>query len=222
LQQQVLFFVPKSTTVAVDTDNDVFVYCFDKSQRFRAMTYYDAMPYRCGTRSADGRIFLASGAKVWFYRNQFEPLHMDLAIPASQAFSDGALFDDGTGFFDAGLSGTFNGTPIPFSMATPWSDFKSPEKVKASRYLHTIMEGSALATVDMYTDRFPAISNSMLFTVTDTPATHEEASRPINNDLLYAWPQTFTRTKLRVHGTASDAFSILSLGLLYIEGGYRR
>lgn len=205
-----------------DADNDVYVYCSDKSQKFRAMTYYDNMPYRCGCRTSDGRVFLGTGRQVYYYRNQFEPLHIDFARPDDQAWSDGVDWDDGTGWNEAGLGGTYSGTDIAFAMSTPWTDMKEPEKLKEARYLHALFEGDGAITVEQYNDRFSAVQLRQTFMQTEQPTTYDAVVRPINNDQLYAWNSKFTRARLRVTGTTNKALRIISLGLLYMAGGFRR
>lgn len=220
IAQQVLFFVPKGT--GISDDNDVYVFCVDKTQKFRAMAYFDAMPYRSGARSADGRIFLSSTTNILYYRNQYEPQYVDSGVPGSQAWDDNTVWDDATGWTDTGAGQTYVGTPITFAMSTPWSDFREPEKFKEGRYLHCMMEGAGIVTVTQYNDRFDNAQLSMQFTMSTAPAVPETTTRPLNNDQLYAWPSKFTRAKLRVSGSTSNGLALLSLGLLYLPGGHRR
>ncbi len=222
IASQVLFFIPKDTTVTSTTDNDVYVFCIDKTQRFRAMALFSEMPYRCGARSSDGRIFLAAGTKVWYYRNQYEPVYVDNGVPGQQPWSDNTNWDDGTGWTGSGASATYTGTPIAFTIGTPWSDHKEPERQKDSRYLHVLMEGEGIVNVEMYTDRFAPVQLSMQFTQTEFPAANSAVLRPLNNDQLYAWNAKYTRARLRLHGTTVAALSLISVGVLYLQGGYRR
>lgn len=208
--------------VPADAANYVYVFCVDKSQRFRAMTLFDAMPYRCGARSGDGRIFFGNGTVIHYYRNQYEPLYLDDAIPGSQAWSDATLWDDGTGWAGEGVELTYTGSPIAYAVSTPWTDHKEPEKVKASRYLHCMMDGDGVVNIDMYTDRFEQKQLSMSFVQSTYPGSSQSLTKPLNNDGLYAWNANYTRARLRVHGTATEALSLLSVGLLYLLGGYRR
>lgn len=209
-------------SVAADADNDVYVYCVDKSQKFRAFTYFNDMPYRCGTRTPDGRIFLAGLSRIYYYRNQFEPIHVDFAERAAQPWDDDMRFDDMTAWDEPGLRGTYDGSPIVFSATTPWSDMRMPEQQKDARYLHCVMEGAGAVVVEQYNDRFAQLQLQMRFNMTAEPQTPEQIYRPLNNDQLYAWNCKFTRAKLRVHGQTKQQLALVSLGLLYLPGGYRR
>jgi hypothetical protein len=218
--QQLLFFVPKSTTVTATTDNDVFVYCFDKAQKLRAWTLYSNMPFRAGCRTTEGRVYLASGTEVFRYHNQAEPVFADNAIEDQQAWSDGTLFTDGTGWEEPGSLG---GSPISYSFTLPWTDLKHPAKMKQSKYLLQTVEGeSGEYTVFMDIDRYETASLQATFTSTIEPSASGLAERPSNNDQLYAWPQRFHRMRIRVEGTAYASTAFISLGLLYQVGGIRR
>lgn len=220
IANHVLFFIPKSATIDSDTDNHVYVFAFDKSQKFRAMNYFEEMRYRSGCRSAEGRIFLTRGVNVYYYRNQYEPLYTDYSTPAEQPWDDGTLWDDGTGWFDTDT--VFDGDPITFSWATPYSDMRAPERVKNSKYLSILAQGAGAITVEMFTDRFDTAQLSMAFTQTEFPSSSTAVSRPSNNDKLYAWPMKFTRAKLRVSGSTSSRLDFIALTLFYNGGSVRR
>lgn len=218
IHQHVLFFVPNALS---QTDCKVFVYCYDRSQRFKAWTTFSQMNYTSGCRSEEGRVFLSQGTKLYYYRNQFDPVYTDYSISEAQPWSDGTFWDDGTGW--VGLDGTFTGTDIPFSMATPKSNMRDPIHTKHSRYLSIDMEGDADVTVEMFIDRFPTAALSMSFTQTNMPqGTGVLALRPINNEQLYAWPSKFIRAQLRMSGSTNRAMKIVALGLLYLKGSIRR
>ena len=216
----VTYTVPPGYTIG--DENDVYVLCSDKSQKFRAMAKFDNMPYRCAARSADGRIFVGKDLSIWYYRNQYEPQYVDDGVRGSQPWSDDVYWDDDTGWLDPGLDDAWTGDPIPFAISTPWSDFKEPDKQKDGRYLHCMMEGAGNVTIEQFNDRFDQAQLSMAFTMTQTPSAPGVALRPLNNDQLYAWNSKFTRTRLRVSGDTQQQLSLLSLGLLYLPGGYRR
>lgn len=217
IAHQILFFIPVIDTVTATTQNEVFVYCYDKSQRFRAWTRYDAMPYRSACRTTEGRIFYGAGTTVRYYHNAYEPRYTDVGTIAEQNWDDGDAWDDGTGWEEA-----YPETPISFSMSMPWADFKQPLNVKYSKYLSTFSEGNGSYTVDMYVDEFPDPSLSMLFTQDGIPHGATYGNRPPNNEQLYAWPQKFIRMRFRISGSASEAFSLIAVGILYLTGSVRR
>lgn len=218
---QLMFFVPKETPIDSDTDNNVFVYCFDKSRRYRAMAYYDNMAYRSACRSAESRIFLSRGALVYFYHNEAEPLHMDYSVEGGVTWDDGTTWDDGELWFDAGDG--FVGAAIPYAWSTPYSDMQQPAAIKSSKYMMLLAEGAGLVTVDMYTDRFDAAPTlSVAMTQTTDPVSPTLAARPSNNGQVYAWPATFRRARIRVHGSASQALNFISVTLMYNRGSVRQ
>jgi hypothetical protein len=202
--------------------SDVYVLCIDKSQKFRAMARFEDMAYRCGARSADGRVFFGKGQRLWYYRNQYEPQYIDDGVRGTQPWSDDTNFSDGTGWYEATAGDTWSGNAINFALSTPWSDFKEPDKVKEGKYLHCVMEGAGNVTIEQYNDRFEQPQLSMAFTMSTLPAGPDVMTRPLNNDHLYAWNSKFTRARLRVYGATKQSLALLSLGLLYLPGGYRR
>ena len=217
IAHQILFFIPVVDAVTATTQNEVFVYCYDKSQRFRAWTRYADMPYRAACRTTEGRIFYGAGTAVRYYHNAYEPRYTDVGTIAQQNWDDGDAWDDGTGWEEV-----YTETPISFSMSMPWADFKQPLNVKYSKYLSTFSEGSGTYTVDMYVDEFPDPSLSMLFVQDSGPHGASYNHRPPNNEQLYAWPQKFIRMRFRISGSASEAFSLIAVGILYLTGSVRR
>ena len=217
IAHQILFFIPVVDAVTATTQNEVFVYCYDKSQRFRAWTRYADMPYRAACRTTEGRIFYGAGTAVRYYHNAYEPRYTDVGTIAQQNWDDGDAWDDGTGWEEG-----YTETPISFSMSMPWADFKQPLNVKYSKYLSTFSEGNGTYTVDMYVDEFPDPSLSMLFTQDGPPHGATYDNRPPNNEQLYAWPQKFIRMRFRISGSASEAFSLIAVGILYLTGSVRR
>ena len=217
IAHQILFFIPVVDAVTATTQNEVFVYCYDKSQRFRAWTRYADMPYRAACRTTEGRIFYGAGTAVRYYHNAYEPRYTDVGTIAQQNWDDGDAWDDGTGWEEG-----YTETPIAFSMSMPWADFKQPLNLKYSKYLSTFSEGSGTYTVDMYVDEFPDPSLSMLFTQDGIPHGATYDNRPPNNEQLYAWPQKFIRMRFRISGSASEAFSLIAVGILYLTGSVRR
>jgi hypothetical protein len=216
IAQHLMFFVPKSTTVTSTTDNHVFVYCFDKAQRFKAWTYFDGMPYRSTARSAENRTFFASNNKIWYYRNQYDPLYNDASALATQTWDDGTSWDDATNWIGEA------GAPIAFEFEMPWSDLREPGKIKQSKYFATTFEGAASVHTNMYIDGFTSESLSTDFTQTDLPVSGEDFLRPSNNAQLIAWPQKFESFRLKFTGSASSFFSIVAIRLAYLAGSIRR
>lgn len=219
IAQHILFFVPKSDTVTTTTDNNVYVYCFDRSQRFRAWSYFDQMAYRCGTRTTEGRIFLAQGTKVFFYHNQYNPLYNDYAVGGSQPWDTGQQWDDGLGWEE--LSNAV-GTAIPYAFTVPWTDLRKPGHVKVSKYASVTCEGSGTYTLQMFVDNFIQPELSMTFQMTEIPAGPDLAVRPANNNQLYAWPHKFKKMRLRVEGQSAAYIAFVALQLMYVAGSVRR
>lgn len=217
IAHQILFFIPVIDTVTANTQNDIFVYCYDKSQKFRAWTRYADMPYRAACRTTEGRIFFGAGTDVRYYHNAYEPRYTDVGVIGQQNWDDGDSWDDGTGWEEG-----YTETAIAFSMDMPWADFKQPLNIKHSKYLSTFSEGNGTYTVDMFVDEFPEPSLSMFFTQDGGPHRAAYNHRPPNNEQLYAWPQKFMRMRFRINGTASEAFSIIAVGILYLTGSVRR
>jgi hypothetical protein len=216
IAQHMMFFIPKSTTVTSTTDNHVFVYCFDRAQRFKAWTYFDGMPYRSTARSAENRTFFATNNKIWYYRNQYDPLYNDASIVGAQTWDDGTSWDDATGWIGD------TGSPIQFEFEMPWSDLREPGKIKQSKYFATTFEGAASVLADMYIDGIASESLSADFTQTDFPVNGEDFPRPSNNAQLIAWPQKFESFRLRFTGSAISFFSIVAIRIAYLVGSIRR
>jgi hypothetical protein len=219
IAQHIMFFVPKSDTVAVNTDNNVFVYCFDRALKFNAWAYFDQMAYRCGCRTAEGRIFLAQGVKVFFYHNQYNPLYNDYSIGGTQTWDTGQLWDDNTGWEE--LSNAV-GVPIPYTFATPWSDMRTTGMLKYSKYASVICEGNGTFSLQMFVDDFLQPELSMQFQMTEIPANTNVATRPANNAQLYAWPAKFNSMRLRVTGESNAYIAFVGLQMYYITGSIRR
>lgn len=221
IQQHIFFFIPKSTDVAEDSsvDNDVYVYCFDRGQRFRAWTYFDQMAYRCGCRSAEGRVFLAAGTVIYYYHNQYEPLYNDYAQPGIQSWDSGQMWSDGTGWEETSSA---VGTPIPFAFSLPWTDLKAPTQFKQSKYVSVVAEGAGDFTLSMFVDSFPNAELSMTMRQEEYPEGGNSVYRPANNQQLYAWPAKFDRMRLRVSGETDNYLAFVSLQLLYLTGSLRR
>jgi hypothetical protein len=219
IAQHILFFVPKSDTVTATTDNNVFVYCFDRGQKFRAWSYFDQMAYRCGTRSTEGRIFLAQGTKVFFYHNQNDPLYNDYSVGGTQDWDTGQPWDDNIGWEEAANA---IGTPIPYSFTLPWSDLRAPAKVKYSKYAAVVSEGNGNFSLEMYVDDFLTAELSMAFQMTEIPADTSLSLRPANNSQLYAWPQKFEKMRLRITGSSNAYIAFVGLQMMYITGSIRR
>lgn len=219
IAQHIMFFVPKSDVVTTSTDNNVFVYCFDRLQKFNAWSYFDNMPYRCGTRTTEGRIFLANAAIIYRYHNEYEPLYNDGATLSLQNWSDDTTWDDSTKWSETVPS---VGTPIPFVFSLPWSDLQSTMHIKQSRYISVQAEGEAQYTLQMFIDGFSNPEMSMTFTETNTPATPNQAIRPSNNAQLYAWPQKFEKMRMRIEGSANNYIGFVSIQIAYLVGSIRR
>jgi hypothetical protein len=235
IAQQVMFFVPKSTTVEQTTDNNVYVFCFDKSQKLRAWSYYDQMAYRCGTRTTEGRVFLTQGTKVYYYRNQYEPVYSDYVLPGSQPWNDSTNWNDNTGWQEIS---TGVGVPIPYAFTTPWTDLRKPGNLKQSKYLNVLAEGDGLFTVEMFVDRFSAAELSAQFVVSDDPRSYQyyytdkavtdiahalnAGTRPATTAQLYAWPHKFDLMRLRASGTAISYIAFVALQVAYLGGSIRR
>lgn len=219
LAQQVLFFIPKIDTVTSTTDNDVFVYCYDRTQKLSAWTRFDGLPFRSGHRTTDGRIFLAAGTTLYYYRNAYEPLYTDGVVYNDQDWDDGDPWDDGTGWVEPTL---VTATPIEWSFDLPWTEFNQPLMVKATRFLHLTAEGESTINVGMYTDRFPNPLLSITFISTDTPFNSSVGFRPATNDHQYVWNASFIRMRLSLSGSANSTFSIVAIGVQYLTGSIRR
>ncbi len=228
IASQVLFFVPKASPVTSSTDNTVFVYNFNVGERYRSFTIYDQLAYRCGCRSQENRLFLASGNGVYRYQSRFEPSYGDMRLNTLNS----------------------SATPTPFRLETPWTDLRDPINAKLSKYLQIIAEGSAQFTVDMYVDRQSAAPDlSMEFYASDMPNTSLQTlwnwtdgtdlwtwtgdtglwsdgpaivSRPAISEQLYAWPTKFKRAKFVIHGSATTRLGLVAITLMYHSASIRR
>lgn len=226
IAQHIMFFVPKSTTVTETTDNHVFVFCFDKAQRFKAWTYFDGMPYRSTARSAENRTFFATKKKIVYYRNQYDPLYSDVATEnQNQFWDDNTAWDDGTTWIGE------VGADISYEFEMPWSDLRAPGKIKYSKYLSLICEGSGFINANMLIDRSPNSPIFRKFYNTTNPTNGNEAlpapplglnAYPINNMQLITWPQKFQMFKFVFTGNTSSFFSIVAVRLMYLVGSIRR
>jgi hypothetical protein len=231
IAQHIMFFIPKSATITSDTDNNVFVYCFDRSQKFRAWSYFDQMAYRCGARTAEGRIFLSKGTEVYYYHNQYEQLYSDYSVPGNQRWDTNQYWADGTGWdapadtestVIAGRIGAPVGEAIPYAFSLPWSDMQSPGRIKLSKYMAVSAEGTGSYTVQMYVDELIQPELTMTFQMTTVPTNTELVARPGNNSQLYAWPQKFEKMRMRISGSSNAYIGFVGVQLMYLQGSIRR
>jgi hypothetical protein len=228
IESQVLFFVPKASPVVAATDNNVFVYSFNVGQRYRSFSYFDQLPYRCGCRTQENRIFFGSGNKIYRYQSKFEPFYGDKRLNELDSTA----------------------IPTPFRIETPWTDLRDPVNAKLSRYLQVIAEGSAQFTVDMYVDRQPTEYDlSIDMYASDVPNASTQTQwywlddlgqwtwsgdtglwedgvlirgKPAISEQLYAWPTKFKRAKFVIRGTAVTALSLVAITLMYQSASIRR
>ena len=217
--QAVLLFIPKSKPVTHTTDNHVFVYCFDRTQKFRAWTYFDQLPYRTAVCTVEGRVFFGSKRDIDFYHNHTAPIYTNILDRSHQLWDDGMLWDDGTGWNEATI---WTAQPISFTIAFPWTTMREPGKLKYSKYAQVVAEGGGEFTLAMHIDNLDAPALSMTMQQTVAPAEPPMPLRPANNAQLYAWPQKFEKMRLRITGTTSQKFIFSGLRIMYQVGSIRR
>lgn len=212
---QFLFFVPSNDDIALNTETKAFVYTYRPNLGVTAWARYDGWNFTCGCETQSGRIVFGDvNGKLWLR-----------GVPGDQYLADyldDPTIEDGTG------------VAITFDWELPWSDLNSRAKTKSSRYLLMDTRGTASFNISMYVDRFTldsvladAPQLSADFTAGDAGGFGEgDALYGGGNNTayekLYAWPAKFIFMKLRIRGSTKEALKIVSVGLLYLRGGYSR
>jgi hypothetical protein len=196
-----------------------FVYDRNPTSSKRRWSEFVGWNFRFGCVSNLGRVFLANGANIHVYGTQEDPIYADYV--GTNVLVDGAL--------------TTEGVPISFDWEIPWIDFDKRMSIKHSRYISVEAKGTSQFTLQMfvdnlYKDRFteeytPELE--IVFLGGDTSGFGDAdqpygGGRKLLDEQLWAWPAKFKIAKLRLTGASRQPLQIVSISLMYLEGGIRR
>jgi len=160
----------------------VFVYTNNEKLRYKSWSEYEGMEWVCGCTSLLGRVFLASGTKVFQLGNETfgEKYYADRLLDRDATWANATpytigqlIYDDVTEevfrvlvdhvssalgtFADARVSfpllwEQYLGEDIDFEMELPWFDGKDPMKTKKLRFLSLATKGTSEFTFEIYVD----------------------------------------------------------------------
>lgn len=155
-EQQYLVFVPNGDTLADTTETLCFSYVLSKSLNVKAWAQFKGWNFRCGCRSALGRVFMCVGSQIYVLGDLADPIVADY-VADQDTYSDGTVHTDGTGWTvptDLTLYGspTDTGVPIRFDWQLPWADFAKRMSSKLTRYVSLDTKGDGSFTLDMFVD----------------------------------------------------------------------
>ena len=177
LTHEMFLFAPKTET----SPGRTFVYSFNTKLKYAAWSEYDDLGVTCGCTSFLGRVFYASGTRIYQHGNGVYPdeeyfadriLDHDVEWHTTTTYAQGTIARDqvtnetfkalvthtsGTGTFahDRDIIHRwepFFGRDFDFEMELPWLDSKDPMRVKQLRYISLATKGTAEFTVDAYVD----------------------------------------------------------------------
>jgi hypothetical protein len=205
-----------------DGHTNTYVYTFLEERKVFGWQLFVDLDWSCGCRSEFDRLFGCRGTKVFIHGNDTDPLYSDDAVP------------------------------IRFVFETPWIDFEKRSTKKQSRYLAMDSDGTAQYQVALYVDRIYddvlkldtdlAANSSITYDDFSYPTTPEIVAqltagrgpgwsrgpqpygggRRTSRAGLIAFPTEFDICKVRVSGSATGLFKLVSLSILYLQGSIRR
>lgn len=163
-------------------DGSVFCYSSNAKLNYKAWSQFEDMNWTCGCTSLLGRVFLASGSRIFQSGNLTygEKFYADRGQDRDSIWENGIAYAIGNLIFDSLTeesytcnknhisrnSGTFaqdrianpsfwtlyEGIPINFELEMPWFTGKDPMKVKKLRFVNIGSKGTAEFTVETYVD----------------------------------------------------------------------
>lgn len=158
---ETMFFIPNANTYAATTETMAYVYKLIAPLKIRAWFRFRGWNMCSGCTSAEGRVFLSSGAEIYVYGNSLSEEQYDADfIGHEEAYSDGTVHTDGRGFTPVATlnddgsvrSVSLSGIPISFDWQMPWADLEKRTQTKHTRYLAVETTGRGAFTTQMFID----------------------------------------------------------------------
>lgn len=165
-----------------------FGYRYIDSLKINAWCTYDGWRWRCGARSAEGRIFLTRKdcTKIFVLGDEtIDPIYADY-VGEQEIFSDGTTYTDQTGNGPVADIGN-SGVPIKFAWELPRTDLRIRGITKTLRYITIDAEGTASFQCQVFIDNFYEQANSGEEFSDDTLFTDDTgfiASEPVRTPAL--------------------------------------
>lgn len=163
-------------------DGDGLIYTSNEKLGYKSWSKFVGMDYRCGCTSFLGRVFLASGTRIYQLGNKTfgESYTADKVNDRDVVWAQNTAFTTNTLVWDdiaeqtykmlqdhtSPLTGTFEddrtanptvyelyeGVPIEFELEIPWLTGKDPMKTKQMRFISVGTTGTAEFTTECYVD----------------------------------------------------------------------
>jgi hypothetical protein len=138
-----------------------FGYRYIDALKINAWCEYSDWRWRCGTRSAEGRLFFTrkDDTKIFVLGDEtIDPIYADY-VGEQETFSDGTTYTDQTGNGPV-ASIADSGVPIRFAWELPRTDLKMRGITKTLRYITIDAEGDQQFECQVFIDNFYAEANS--------------------------------------------------------------
>lgn len=128
-----------------------FAYRYIDSMDLAAWSTIEGHNWRCGCRSAEGRLFFVPEQSTAIFIQGDEVIDEVNAdfMGDQETFSDGTIFSDRTGLTPITALDD-SGIPIQFDWELPWTDLKQRGKNKTLRYVTLDTEGEGDFTFEVY------------------------------------------------------------------------
>lgn len=208
--------------VRPDGKYNTYVYVFLEERKVFGWQLFVDLDWSCGCRSEFDRLFGCRGTKIYLHGNDTSPIHTDDTVP------------------------------IRFMYESPWIDFNKRLLKKQSRYLNMDSSGIAEFDVSLYVDRlyedvvqldadyasdpsivyddfsFPTTPElTVTYTAGNAPGWSQGpqpygGGRRTSRSGMVGFPAEFDICKLRVSGSATGLFRLVSISILYMTGSIRR
>lgn len=176
-------------TLTFIPDGTVFVFTKNTKLQYEGWSYYKGTAWTCGCASFLGRIFLASGTRIYQHGNPMfagENFSADKLLDrdgtwatntnyaigyiaydniTNQSFVCATVHASGMTTFLADRTNNptlwtlYDGVAIDFDMEMPWLDSQDPMKVKQLRFVKVGTKGTAEFSLDLYVDNLFEDSN---------------------------------------------------------------
>jgi hypothetical protein len=155
-----MLFVPND-----DFDNSTYVrgfgYRYIDSLKINAWCTYEGWRWRCGARSAEGRLFFTrkDDTKIFVLGDEtIDPIYADY-VGEQETFTDGTTYTDQTGNGPV-ASISDSGVPIRIAWELPRTDLKMRGLTKTLRYITIDAEGDQQFECQVFIDNFYAQADS--------------------------------------------------------------
>jgi len=149
-EQEFMLFIPNQSFVDETTETPCFVWKKIKQLKVDSWSEFRGWNWQSACRSSQGRVFFSNGTQLYVYGAQNDAYYRDF-IGDQETFSDGTVFEDGTGFSPVADTAD-SGVPIAFVWELPWADFDKRRNSKHARYIALDTVGNARFTLQMFVD----------------------------------------------------------------------